>query len=182
MLLHVGIDDTDSPRGGCTTYIAARLVERVLGMGARFVDYPNLLRLNPNVPWKTRGNGAVCLRVEIESKLEGSIKEEVISAMEGHSEFECENTNPGTVFHTGDIPMGLKRFSERVVQGVVSLEEASSLVVGHGASAVGYKNMRGIIGALAAIGGLQGGDHTFEFLSYREPGNCGKPRLVDAAS
>jgi tRNA(Ile2)-agmatinylcytidine synthase len=182
LLLHIGIDDTDSPKAGCTTYIAARLVERFLGMGARFVDYPNLLRLNPNVPWKTRGNGAICLRIEIESELEGPIMEEVIKEVEGHSEFECENTNPGTVFHTGEIPMALKRFSERVVQGLANLEEASSLVEEHGASAVGYKNMRGIIGALAAIGGLQGGDHTFEFLSYREPGNCGKPRLVDAPS
>ena len=25
------------------------------------VDYPRLVRLNPNVPWKTRGNGAVAL-------------------------------------------------------------------------------------------------------------------------
>lgn len=182
MLLHIGIDDTDSPRGGCTTYIAARLVERLLEAGARFVDYPNLLRLNPNVPWKTRGNGAICLRVETESELEGPIKEEVVRAVEGHSDFECENTNPGIVFHAGDLPEEFERFSERVVQGVVGLDEALGLVDEYGASAVGFKNMRGIIGALAAIGGLQDGDHTFELLSYRVPGNCGGPRLIDADS
>ena len=43
MLLHIGIDDTDSPRGGCTTYITARLVEELLKLGAGFKDYPNLL-------------------------------------------------------------------------------------------------------------------------------------------
>ena len=57
MLLHIGLDDTDSPEGGCTTYIGARLVEELDALGVRFTDYPNLLRLNPNVPWKTRGNG-----------------------------------------------------------------------------------------------------------------------------
>jgi len=25
------------------------------------MDYPYLVRLNPNIPWKTRGNGAVCI-------------------------------------------------------------------------------------------------------------------------
>ena len=61
--LHIGFDDTDSPNGGCTTYIAAILVEKLSGMGVSFMDYPNLIRLNPNVPWKTRGNGALCLRL-----------------------------------------------------------------------------------------------------------------------
>ena len=60
--LHIGFDDTDSPNGGCTTYIAAILVKKFKNLGFYFSDYPNLIRLNPNVPWKTRGNGAICLR------------------------------------------------------------------------------------------------------------------------
>ena len=32
-------------------------------MDSIFIDYPLLVRLNPNIPWKTRGNAAVCLRV-----------------------------------------------------------------------------------------------------------------------
>jgi tRNA(Ile2)-agmatinylcytidine synthase len=42
----------------------ALLVERLLALGAEFIDYPNLIRLNPNAPWKTRGNGAVSLRIQ----------------------------------------------------------------------------------------------------------------------
>ncbi len=182
MLLHIGLDDTDSPIGGCTTYIAASLVEKIQELGGKFIDYPNLLRLNPNVPWKTRGNGAICLRIEIEPKLEGPVRYTVIKAVEAYSEFECENTNPGVVFHSGKIPEPLTRFSDCVISGVVSLEDALKLVDKHSASAIGYKNMRGIIGALAAIGGLQSGDHTFELLSYRKPENWGKPRLLDTAS
>jgi tRNA(Ile2)-agmatinylcytidine synthase len=182
LLLHIGIDDTDSPRGGCTTYIAARLVERLLNLGARFIDYPNLLRLNPNVPWKTRGNGATCLRAEVVAGTEGAIRRAVVEAVETYSDFECPNTNPGVVFHEGEIPEALRRFSDRAVQGVVTLREAFELVDKYGGSAIGYKNMRGIIGALAAVGGLQGGDHTYELLAYRKPENCGRTRLINADS
>jgi tRNA(Ile2)-agmatinylcytidine synthase len=180
--LHVGLDDTDSPQGGCTTYIAARLVERLLEIGARFVDYPNLLRLNPNVPWKTRGNGAVCLRVEIDGAQVGPVKRAAVEEVEAGSRFDCGNTNPGIVFLEGEVPEPVKHFSERVVGGVVTLDEAAKLLDGCSASAVGYKNMRGVIGALAAVGGLQGGDHTYELLSYREPGNWGTPRRLEEDS
>jgi len=182
MLLHIGLDDTDSPRGGCTTYIAALLVERLLELGARFVDYPNLVRLNPNVPWKTRGNGAVCLRLEVDEALGGAVKKSVVDAVELHGEFSCDNTNPGIVFHTGEVPQPLKRFACRVIQGVVGLREAETLIEEHCASAVGYKNMRGFIGALAAVGEPLEGDHTYELLAYRTQENRGKPRRLDVAS
>ena len=29
-----------------------------------FIDFPLLIRLNPNIPIKTRGNGSVCLRIK----------------------------------------------------------------------------------------------------------------------
>jgi tRNA(Ile2)-agmatinylcytidine synthase len=182
VLLHIGFDDTDSPSGGCTTYLAALLVDVLSGLGARFVDYPNLLRLNPNVPWKTRGNGAVCLRVEIDESREEEAHRSVLNLVESYSYFDCENTNPGVVFLEGAVPAGLVEFSERVVKTVVSLDDALMLADEHEASAIGFKNMRGIIGGLAAVGGLQRGDHTYEFLGYRLPGNWGTPRRVDPDS
>ncbi|MCJ7573435.1 tRNA(Ile)(2)-agmatinylcytidine synthase [Candidatus Bathyarchaeota archaeon] len=182
MQLHVGIDDTDSPSGGCTTYVAALLVERLLGLGARFTDYPNLLRLNPNAPWKTRGNASICLRFELPEGIEEEVKRAVVDTVDSQGEFDCENTNPGIVFHVGGIPEVLRGFSERVVQGIVALDEAEALIEKHCAGAVGYKNRRGLIGALAAVGGLQDGDHTYEVLTYRVLEYRGKPRMIDAAS
>lgn len=73
--MHIGFDDTDSIRKGCTTYVAALLVEELEKLGVTLVDYPSLVRLNPNVPWKTRGNGALCLRNEYDKALEDKIKE-----------------------------------------------------------------------------------------------------------
>jgi tRNA(Ile2)-agmatinylcytidine synthase len=46
--MHIGLDDTDSVRGGCTTYIAALLAVELERLGAVFLDYPLLVRLNPN--------------------------------------------------------------------------------------------------------------------------------------
>lgn len=182
MLLHIGIDDTDSPEGGCTTYVAALLVEKLETMGCRFVDYPNLLRLNPNAPWKTRGNGSICLRVEAAEGREAEIKRAVIDEVETHAEFQCDNTNPGVVFHIGDVPEELKEFHDEVVQTIVHLEEAERLITEHCASAVAWKNRRGLIGALAAIGGILEADHTYELLTYRVESKRGTRRLVDPES
>jgi tRNA(Ile2)-agmatinylcytidine synthase len=85
--IHIGFDDTDSPRKGCTTHIAALLVEKLEKLGAIFTDYPNLIRLNPNVPWKTRGNGALCLRIKCDESIIGQIKETVIETIEENSDF-----------------------------------------------------------------------------------------------
>src|SRR5213593_1698496 len=59
--LYLGVDDTDSLRGMCTTYLATELVRALSRWD--IIGYPRLVRLNPNIPWKTRGNGAICLRI-----------------------------------------------------------------------------------------------------------------------
>jgi tRNA(Ile2)-agmatinylcytidine synthase len=151
-------------------------------LGAKFVDYPNLLRLNPNVPWKTRGNASVSLRMEVDPGLVEPIKEAVIHEVEADARFECSNTNPGVAFHEGKVSKPLTDFSERVIEGIVTLDDALKTANEKATSVVGFKNKRGIIGALAAIGGLQGGDHTFELIAYRTPENIGTPRVLDEAS
>src|SRR5712691_12669580 len=62
MVLWIGVDDTDSLQGMCTTFLATEIV-RDLTTDLDLVGYPRLVRLNPNIPWKTRGNGAICLRI-----------------------------------------------------------------------------------------------------------------------
>src|SRR3989442_10221594 len=61
MPLYLGVDDTDSLRGMCTTFLATELVRALRAWD--LIGYPRLVRLNPNIPWKTRGNGAICLRI-----------------------------------------------------------------------------------------------------------------------
>jgi tRNA(Ile2)-agmatinylcytidine synthase len=181
--LHIGIDDTDSPNKGCTTYIAALLVEKLAQSGVEFVDYPNLVRLNPNVPWKTRGNGALCLRIRCEDHMVENIKETVLTHIEEHSDFDCSGTDPGVVFFFNQaVPSEIRAFAKDAIQGVVKLKDALRLVKEFGAEAVGYKSRRGIIGALAAVGETLQGDHTYELIAYRVSTNCGTKRQVDAIS
>lgn len=180
MELHIGLDDTDSPLKGCTTYIGALLVEKLLNLGARFLDYPILIRLNPNTPWKTRGNASVCLRVSVDKCDLPKIKKFTKELVDENSEFKCDNTNPGIVFLEGEIPEKIKRFSVKVVQQIVELNEAERLIEEYDVEAIGYKNKRGLIGATAALGGTLENDHTYELLSYRISENLGKIRQVDA--
>jgi len=180
--MHIGFDDTDSPKMGCTTYVAALLVVKLHQIGASFTDYPNLIRLNPNVPWKTRGNGALCLRIRCNKELVEEIIETTIDTVEKNADLSYAGTDPGIVFFFNNIPSELRTFAKRTIQGIVKMKEALKLVKMFGAEAVGFKNGRGIIGGLAAIGETLEKDHTYEVITYRTLKNRGTPRRIQASS
>jgi tRNA(Ile2)-agmatinylcytidine synthase len=159
--------------------VATQLVWKLLGMGARFQDYPTLLRLNPNTPWKTRGNASVCLRFKIDEQHYIPIKESVKDLIEEYSDFSCSNTNPGAVFLRGNVPQDIKIYSNLVVQSLVTKYSALELIKTYKMDYIEYKNGRGLIGALAAIGGVLESDHTYELLTYRIPENWGTKRRLD---
>jgi tRNA(Ile2)-agmatinylcytidine synthase len=181
--MHIGLDDTDSTKGGCTTYLAAVLVEELKKFNVDFIDYPLLIRLNPNVPWKTRGNGALCLRFTYNPEFEGEIKETATQLWEKHSAVNEKGTDPGIVFYnSAEIPSELTAFSKKAETTIVTLEEAMALIKKFGAEAIGYNGCRGIIGALAAVGEPLQCDHTYELIAYRTKENLGTKRRVDEAS
>lgn len=181
--LHIGIDDTDSVQMGCTTYIAALLVEKIVKKDGFFLDYPNLIRLNPNVPWKTRGNGAICLRICIPAKRSNEVMEEVIETVKANSDLDCIKTNPGIVFFFGErIPEEFSDFSKRTEQDIVSKHEALKLIKRVKARSFEFKDGRGIIGALAAIGESMIGDYTYELIAYRREKNWGTLRQIEEVS
>lgn len=182
-VMHVGLDDTDSTKGGCTTYLAALLIEELSKRQAQFTDYPALIRLNPNAPWKTRGNGALCLRFTYPSALESEIKETALTLWEENAHINEKGTDPGIVFFNGEkIPVELTAFAKKAETSIVTLKEAIALIKRFGAEACGFNSCRGIIGALAAIGETLNCDYTYELIAYRQPQNWGTKRQVDAAS
>jgi tRNA(Ile2)-agmatinylcytidine synthase len=65
---------------------------------------------------------------------------------------------------------------------VLSLDETSKLAEKEGISYFKYGNGHGLIGALAAVGSLLDGDHTFESISYRMQNNLGTWRQLDIQS
>ena len=83
-ILHVGIDDTDSPKGMCTTFLCYEIVKFLEKQEIQFMDFPYLIRFNPNIPWKTRGNGAV--RLTIRTKDPKKIKNKITQFVANYSD------------------------------------------------------------------------------------------------
>ena len=133
-----------------------------------------MIRLNPNVPWKTRGNGALCLRFTYLPEFEDQIKDTAIDLWEAHSAVKEKGTDPGIVFYKNkEIPAELKAFSKKTETTIVTLKEAMTLIKKLGAEASGFNSCRGIIGALAAIGETLDRDYTYELIAYRTIGEFG---------
>ncbi len=181
----IGLDDTDSREGMCTTYLAAVLIEKLRTYGT-FEGYPLLVRLNPNIKYKTRGNAAIAFRLENNKDAE-AVKQITIAAVEDMAIFSDENTNPGVVFiekTTEPMHKDLSRFSMSAVQDVLEISEAEEMLGRHGVNHKGFKNGRGLIGALAAAGFALTGlpDFTYELIAYRQPDRWGTPRDIDEGS
>ncbi|NOZ76403.1 MAG: DUF1743 domain-containing protein [Euryarchaeota archaeon] len=176
--LYIAVDDTDSREGMCTTYLGAVLRDR-LSSTAELAE-ARLVRLNPNIPWKTRGNAAVCLRLEGADKKKA--EEMAVRTVEELADFSGAETNPGVVFFRGEVPGEFTGFYYRALRGVVELGEAEDLAASFGAETVRYKNGRGVIGALAAIGAELSGDRTYELITYRPRARWGTQREVDPSS
>jgi len=182
-LLHIGIDDTDSKEGMCTTYVGAVAIDSLKSQGVKLEGYPKLIRLNPNWKLKTRGNCAIAFTTKVQKHQIPVVKETVLRTVEELAELHIKTTNPGVVFYEGErIPIKLRKFSKKVVQDITTIDEAESLAGEIGAEVHKFKLGRGIIGALAAIGNTLEHDWTFELIAYRKPENRGTPRKVDTAS
>jgi len=178
--LHIGFDDTDSLRGGCTTYVAAVLVERLAKLNIKFQDYPALIRLNPNIPWKTRGNGAIALRVKTEVEHIDKVKFEVLRTVEELS--QSDDVDPAVVFLSGVVPEKVKLFSKMALYDFLSVDFALKTASKCGVEVFSSKSLKGVIGALAAIGEELRDDYTYELLTYRTINYRGTPRVVSAES
>ena len=94
--LHIGIDDTDSPDGMCTTYLASQIINKFKDNGIELADYPRLIRLNPFARFKTRGNGGVSLKILNDDK-SNLARKIVLSEVEKLSMFDCDNTDRKSV-------------------------------------------------------------------------------------
>jgi len=182
MYMYVGIDDTDSKEGMCTTYICSVIIDELKYFGFSIIDYPRLIRLNPFARFKTRGNGALSFKINIKSEEDvQKVKEIVLKKIEELSELEDERTNPGVVFYRGEITEELRSYSLKVIKNIISINEAEKFAKEIGAEIFKFKKGRGIIGALAAIG-CPNTDKTYELLTYRIPQNYGKKRQIDYES
>ena len=201
-MLHIGIDDTDSIKGGCTTWLATEIIAELSEFD--LIGPPRLVRLNPNVPWKTRGNAAVALTLGkgVGSKIlvgefgkekiymytsgrdmkydKYAILERISTLVRGGS---MPDSQPGIVISDVFLPEGL------YWQGVTNIvtEEILSDAI-EGAISRGYRGSRGIYGAACSIAWTgsssnpNGISHTWELIGYREKEKWGSKRDISALS
>ena len=190
-------------KGGCTTYLACSLINKLTENKFDIIGYPRLVRLNPNIPWKTRGNGAISFEVgkgsgkktkigEIngkdlfcyQEKIDDIVDEEGISnilenQIDDLARLDDEDTNSGFVILKNQPSY---RVYEKTVRKIVKLDETEDLLNSLDAQFKGYKNKRGLIGATASVAWDSSRDRTFELIAYREKNKWGKKRSVDDKS
>ena len=175
--LYIGIDDTDSPDGMCTTYLACHIIRKLKENDINLVDYPRLIRLNPFARFKTRGNGGVSFKI-INDEKAALAKEIVLDEVSKLSMFDCDNTNPGVIFYDGEITKEMEDYAFRAIYSFITIDEAEKFGKSIGCEIHKFKKGRGIIGSIAAIG-LPLDDYTYELLTYRIPENYGTKRQID---
>jgi tRNA(Ile2)-agmatinylcytidine synthase len=202
-IIWIGIDDTDSRNGGCTTYIANQIIGLLINDGFSLIGYPRLVRLNPNIPWKTRGNGAISFRIgfgngnkskigEIDNtdiycystdkKLKDEykqidrVKKIVLKVFEDYAHLKDKNTNPGFVILEEQPDL---RVYNKGVQEILELNEIIDIIKCLNGFYKGYKNCRGLLGAVSSIAWRSNKDHTFELITYRLKDKWGTKRIVE---
>ncbi len=175
----VGLDDTDSPKGYCTTYLAYRIACD-LRPEVEVLPYPRLVRLNPNIPFKTRGNAAVCLEVKA---ADPSSAFELISSKVIELSDVKGGANSGMVFLDDlSLAAGFGPLYHEALSGVISHHRVRGLLRRLGVRSLELGNGMGLVGAASSIGFRADFDHTYELISYRTREQWGARRPVDSAS
>ena len=178
-VLNVGFDDTDSPKGMCTTYLAYKIVNYLKKEKVEFLDFPKLIRFNPNIPWKTRGNGAVGLKIKTNNPIK--IKKKIVDFIMKYSDTK-NGANPALVFYENEtIPYEFNEFSELALYKLVNRNYAKKFARKKNLESFYFGNGQGLVGAIGAIG-YKFDDQTVELLSYRKKTKFGKKRIISQES
>jgi len=158
----------------CTTYLGAVLIRRLLARGFGLRE-ARLIRLNPNVPYKTRGNAAIALEAEGDPEIAFQM---ACRCVEDLADLPAEGTEPGVVVSGTKPPVS---FYHKALRSFCEPEEAVAVLDAAGAKYRGWKGGRGLIGATAAIASDLP-DSTWELLVYQVPGRWGSRREIDRRS
>jgi tRNA(Ile2)-agmatinylcytidine synthase len=196
------VDDTDSPRGGCTTYVLTELVALARQQGLDLLGEPRLVRLNPNIPWRTRGNAALSARfghgtgprrrvgmiggTPVWSHRRGRPPTPVERTRYLDAAWELVLREAGKDVGTDPALVAVDRRLPaevywRAVREVVPVSRARTRLEKSGAWFRWSGSERGLVGAAAAVA-WPGRHPTWELISYRERARWGTPRAVDPAS
>jgi tRNA(Ile2)-agmatinylcytidine synthase len=167
------------------------------------IGEPRLVRLNPNIPWKTRGNAALAARIghgrgansvvgflegrpvrafresgPLRPSERGDLMAAAWRAVEASSADGDAGTDPALVIADRPLSAGLYWTA---VRRVVTEEEVRRALDRPDVQWRSKGSGRGLVGAAAALA-WRGSHPTWELIAYREPARWGTPRFVDPRS
>ena len=194
--VYIAVDDTDSRTGNCTSFLATELMKELHDLD--LIGRPRLVRLNPAVPWKTRGNGALVIRVGtgkgtpsrtacIQGKDflcyprlsmepdQDELMERCIRVVERRSSVDAE---PGLVLCKRQPT---ESWYWKGVREIVPREDVQQALGSMGASVYQRNGGRGIIGACCGMA-WRPHDRSYELLAYRQERLWGSVREADLFS
>lgn len=195
--MYIAVDDTDSNRGNCTTFLATEII-RELTSDMDLIGNPRLVRLNPATPWKTRGNGALVMRFGHGTGIPrtiGSIGGKDVLCYDGctgwepdHSEVlervrplveryhDPEQSDPGLLISSRKPSQSLYWLGVRTI---LSREDVDPEISRMGATTLEINKGRGLIGCVCGMA-WRPRDRTYELLTYRPESRWGTVRVYDA--
>ncbi len=182
--MYVAVDDTDSMDNMCTTYIISEIMSK---SKYDIIGNPELVRLNPNISYKTRGNGALNINLgkgEGKKNIIGKIDNKYIYSYEKLAEEPDENdlmdfiygivndyyvktdikTNPGIV-------ISKNRFNENLYYRALEEDISIDFIENYLKDRAIYKKIKtghGIIGSAASLAWNRR-RVTYELLDYKYP-------------
>jgi tRNA(Ile2)-agmatinylcytidine synthase len=198
-MVYVGLDDTDSPRGGCTTWVLSELLREPGPLD--LIGFPRLVRLNPNVPFKTRGNAALAARLghgtgtpRLVGRFRGAglrafprgrpptprevqeLSTRVRELLMRTARWEDPQVDPAFVLSPRPLPEALYWSAVRETVPVPQVERLLRDIPGACWEARG--SGQGLVGAAASLAWPHR-RATYELLAYRDPLRWGEARTGD---
>lgn len=174
----LAIDDSDTPWGGCTTHLSWLLLKQI-SRNILLIDYPLLIRLNPVVPRKTRGNAAVVVRGYSRIPHE-ELLEIAASEAESYTSRRPPGKGPGVALYKNIDAWRVPQLRTLYHRSLTTYIPRSIAVKVAGKTGVSVIGGPGVVGAVASLAGLAPGDpYTYELIAYRKPENMGRERCVE---
>ncbi|HIG20010.1 MAG: hypothetical protein CXT67_01300 [Methanobacteriota archaeon] len=186
----IGLDDTDSVDGGCTTWDFHLLLTHLEECDFTVIGHPNLVRLWPFAPERTRGNAALSAEVQTGSSPNGLIdilddwfRNQYNSIKSSQTSVISESASPVLVFNETRFP---EEWYWNAVRGYINpsdrVNEVSSISSARFWSKDGGQELshltRGLVGASSAIAWRGENDWTWEATAWRTADNIGSFRKV----
>lgn len=179
VIVRIGLDDTDHPEGGCTTYDLNELSRLLI----RDIDSAQeierrLVRLWPFAERRTRGNAALCLLISINTTDVETLYETLQHWIPEPDNSEIGSASrPAIVVGLGCPPAS---WYWETVRGYVALDDRLSSIEASDYRVITRSDRpHGAIGASAAIA-WPASEFTWELVAWRYPNRIGSPRAVDA--